>query len=179
MFFGSILFLTQVWHWSILRAGLGVAPGPAIVGLLAPRMGKLAGRIGQRPILIVGGVIYACAGVFRLTMLGASPHYFTDYFPSMVFSGIGVACVFPQLSSLVAQALPPGRSGVGGAALQAGRQFGGTFGVALTIALLGHGAATQRFDRVWWLIVIGGVATSLLVLPTRAIQRAPASAVTV
>jgi hypothetical protein len=112
-------------------------------------------------------------------MLGASPHYFADYFPSMVLSGVGVACVFPQLSSLVAQALPPGRSGVGGAALQAGRQFGGTFGVALTIALLGHGAATQRFDRVWWLIVIGGVATSLLVLPTRAIQRAPAAVVTV
>jgi EmrB/QacA subfamily drug resistance transporter len=179
MFFSSILFLTHVWHWSILKAGLGVAPGPAIVALLAPRMGKLAGRIGQRPLLIAGGLIYAAAGLYRLTMLGPEAHYFTDYFPSMIFSGLGIACVFPQLSSLVAQALPPGRSGVGGAALQAGRQFGGTFGVALTIALLGHGGgdAFNRFDRVWWVIIIGGLATSVLVLPTHTTRAVASPAV--
>ena len=172
MFFSSILFLTTVWDWSIMRAGLGVAPGPAIVAFVAPRMGKLAGRIGQRPILIAGGFLYAAAGLFRLTMLGPDANYFVDYFPSMVFSGLGVACIFPQLSSLVAQALPPGRTGVGGAALQAVRQFGGTFGVALTIALLGHGGsdALGRFDRIWWLLIIGGLATSVLVLPTRAAE---------
>jgi hypothetical protein len=116
-------------------------------------------------------LLYAGAGLFRITMLGAQPHYLTNYFPSMILSGLGVAFVFPQLSSLVAQALPPGRTGVGGAALQAGRQFGGTFGVALTIALLGDGGAgaLARFDRVWWVIVVGGVATTLLVLPTRSV----------
>ena len=180
MFFSSILFLTQVWDWSILKAGLGVAPGPAIVALVAPRVGKLAGRIGQRPILVVGGLVYAAAGLYRLTMLRPEANYLTDYFPSMVLSGLGVAFVFPQLSSLVAQALPPGRSGVGGAALQAVRQFGGTFGVAVTIALLGVGGVDSfnRFDRIWWLIVIGGFATSMLVLPTRSAQRAPVVALT-
>jgi hypothetical protein len=57
---------------------------------------------------------------------------------------------------------------VGGAALQAGRQFGGTFGVALTVALLAAaaaGSASGGFDRIWWLIVVGGLATSVLVLP--------------
>jgi MFS family permease len=89
----------------------------------------------------------------------------------MVLSGIGVGLVFPQLSSVVAQALPPNRRGVGGAALQAGRQFGGTLGVALTIAFLG--AATgltemmSAFDHIWWLIAIGGLTTSLLALPLR------------
>lgn len=169
MFLSSILFLTHVWGWSILKAGMGVAPGPAIVAIAAPRMGNLAGRIGQRPILIVGGLLYAGAGLYRLTMLGTHANYLVDYFPSMVLSGLGVACVFPQLSSLVAQALPQGRSGVGGAALQAGRQFGGTFGVALTIALLGAGGVTTlaRFDRIWCLLIIGGVATSVLTLPTQ------------
>ena len=59
LFFGSILFLTDVWGWSVLQAGFGVAPGPVIVGLVAPRAGKLAGTIGQRPLLITGGILYA------------------------------------------------------------------------------------------------------------------------
>ena len=171
LFLGSILFLTQVWDWSILRAGFGVAPGPIVVGIVAPRAGRLAARIGQRPILLAGGALFASCGVFRLTMLGADAAYLRDYLPSMVLSGLGVGFVFPQLSSLVAQALPPNRRGVGGAALQAGRQFGGTFGVALTIALVGAtagGAAlVGSYDRIWWLIVAGGLATSALVLPTR------------
>jgi len=171
MFLGSILFLTEVWGWSILEAGFGVAPGPAFVAVLAPRMGALAGRIGQRPILLVGGLAYAAGGAYRLLVLGPDERYLVDYFPSMILTGIGVACCLPQLSSVVAQALPPNRIGIGGASLQAVRQFGGTFGVALAIALIGApsslAAALTAFDRVWWIIVIGGLATSALVLPMR------------
>jgi EmrB/QacA subfamily drug resistance transporter len=166
LFFGSILFLTDVWKWSVLQAGFGVAPGPVAVGLVAPQVGKLAGRIGQRPILITGGVLFAGSGLFRLVMLGPHVNYLGDFFPSMVLSGLGVAFVFPQLSSVVAQALPPGRAGVGGAAAQAVRQFGGTFGVALTIAFLGaSGAVIDGFDPIWWIVVGGGLATSALVIP--------------
>jgi EmrB/QacA subfamily drug resistance transporter len=180
LFFGSILFLTDVWGWSVLQAGFGVAPGPVTVGLLAPRVGRLAGRIGQRPILILGGVLFAGCGLLRLTMLGAEVDYLRDFFPSMVLSGFGVALVFPQLSSVVAQALPPGRAGVGGAAAQAVRQFGGTFGVALTIAFLGSaGVLIDGFDPIWWLLVVGGLATSALVLPMRtATTRRPVTPVT-
>ena len=171
MFFGSILFLTQVWDWSVLQAGFGVAPGPAIVAVVAPRAGALAGRIGQRPILVAGGLLYALGGLYRTVMLGADVDYVRDYLPSMVLTGLGVAFVFPQLSSVVAQALPQHRLGTGGATLQAVRQLGGTFGVALAIAFLGVPTdladALARYDRVWWLIVAGGVLTSLLVLPMR------------
>ncbi len=171
MFFGSILFLTEVWGWSILQAGFGVAPGPAIVAVAAPRFGKLAGRIGQRPILIGGGVLYALGGILRLMMLGPDVEYLSDYLPSIILTGLGVACVFPQLSSVVAQALPQNRIGTGGAVLQAIRQFGGTFGVALTIAMLGTPSglsdALVAFNRIWWLIVVGGLITSGLAVPLR------------
>lgn len=170
MFFGSILFLTDVWGWSVLRAGFGVAPGPVFVAVLAPRMGKLAGRIGQRPIVLLGGLMYAAGGLYRLVMLGSDVDYWIDYFPSMILTGIGVAFCIPQLSSVVAQALPANRIGVGGAALQAVRQFGGTFGVALTIAVLGAaapGTVMGAFDKIWWIIVAGGLATSLLSVPLR------------
>ena len=167
LFLGSILFLTQVWGWSILKAGFGVAPGPIVVGLVTPFVGRLAGRIGQRPIMLAGGVL-------RLIFLTAESNYLWDYFPSMVLSGVGVACLFPQLSSSIAQALPENRRGVGGAALQAGRQFGGTFGVALAIAFVSRASAANAlaaFDDVWWIIVLGGLLTSALVFPMRTMQR--------
>jgi EmrB/QacA subfamily drug resistance transporter len=58
MFLGNILFLTRVWHYSILRAGLAVSLGPLIVATTAPRFGKLAGRVGQRRLLVPGGLLW-------------------------------------------------------------------------------------------------------------------------
>jgi EmrB/QacA subfamily drug resistance transporter len=169
MFFSSILFLTEVWQYSILRAGFAVAPGPALVAVLAPFMGNLAGRIGQRPLLLIGGVSFAVGGVWRLVALDGTPSYLIDYLPSMLFTGIGVAMCLPQLSSVVAQALPPDRLGVGGGANQAIRQFGGTLGVALTIAFVAGatslGEALDNFDLVWWLLIATGVGTTLLSVP--------------
>ena len=166
MFFGSILFLTNVWGWSILQAGLGVSPGPLLVAATAPTFGRIAARTGQRPLLLIGGVLFATSGVWRLLVLDGEPSYVTDYLPSILFSGLGVAMTVPQHASVVAQSLPPNRLGVGGAANQALRQFGGTFGVALTIGFLGQPASLEqaltRFDQVWWLLVAGGLLSALL-----------------
>ncbi|MEM7323986.1 MAG: DHA2 family efflux MFS transporter permease subunit [Actinomycetota bacterium] len=180
MFLGSILFLTGVWGWSILEAGFGVAPGPAFVALLAPRAGKLAAAIGQRPLLLAGGVFYALGGAYRLVMVTEEVDYWVDYLPSMLLTGIGVALCLPQLSSVVAQALPQNRLGVGGAVQQSVRQFGGTFGVALTIAFVessfSSAGAIAAFDRIWWIIVVGGLVTSMFAWPLQTGPTARASA---
>jgi EmrB/QacA subfamily drug resistance transporter len=171
MFLSSILFLTDVWQWSILKAGFAVAPGPLMVAVLAPFMGRLAARIGQQPLLLAGGVLYALGAVWRLIALDGQPDYVGAYLPSMVLTGLGVALCLPQLSSVVGQALPPNRLGVGGAVNQAIRQFAGTIGVALTIGLVagasGLSDALVRFDRLWWVLVLGGLGTTALSLPLR------------
>jgi len=176
MFFSSILFLTEIWDYSILRAGFAVAPGPALVAVLAPIFGSVAGRTGQRPLLVIGGLLFAVGGAWRLVMLDGDPDYLVDYLPSMLLTGIGVALTLPQLSSVVAQSLPPNRLGVGGGVNQAVRQFGGTLGVALTIALVAAPqslpAALSNFDAVWIMIVIGGVASALLSLGLRTMRSA-------
>lgn len=168
MFLGSLLFLEEGWGYSTLRAGLGVTPGPLLVAILAPRFGKLAGRIGQRPLLVAGGLVFASAGLWRVVVLGDQPAYLRDFLPSMVLTGLAVALVLPQLASTVAQALPPERGGVGGGANQAIRQFGGTLGVAFTLALVTQQASgvdiLDRFDRVWMVLVVGGVLTSAAAL---------------
>jgi EmrB/QacA subfamily drug resistance transporter len=175
MFLSSILFLTTVWKWSILEAGFGVAPGPLLVALLAPRFGKLAARIGQRPLLVAGGLVYAIGGAWRLFTFDADPAFATAYLPSMLLTGTGVALCIPQLSSVIGQSLPTNRFGVGGAVNQALRQLGGTLGVAVTVGITSRAAgiddALTRFDRIWWIVVAGGLLTTLLSIPLRTSAR--------
>jgi MFS family permease len=179
MFLSSILFLTSVWGWSILRAGFGVAPGPLLVAVLAPQMGRVAARIGQRPLLVAGGLAFAVGGLYRLLFLGADVAYARDYLPSMLFTGIGVALCLPQLASVVGQSLPANRLGVGGAVNQALRQFAGTIGVALAVGLTAGATSLDdtlaRYDRVWWVLVAGGLATTVLAAPLRTGARAAAA----
>jgi hypothetical protein len=70
------------------------------------------------------------------------------------------------------QNLPPDRFGVGSAVNQTVRQLGATFGVAVVVALVGTPSPTDalaRFQRVWWMLVLCGVLTTVaaLQLPRR------------
>ena len=171
MFFGLILFLVNVWEWSIIKAGFAVAPGPALAAILAPRCGKLAGQIGQRPLVVLGGAVFAISGLYRVAFLTASVDYLTAIAVPLALDAVAIALIFPQVTSVSAQALPINRTGVGGATTQAVRQFGGSFGVALTIALLGTATETASllsgFERIWWLLVAGGIVTTLFALRLR------------
>ena len=160
MFLGNVLFLTRVWGYSILRAGLAISIGPAIVALTAPWFGKLAGRIGQRKLLIPGGLVWAAAGVWLLMVAGTSPQWVTQYLPATVMSAFGVALCLPQLSSAAVQGLPRDQFGSGSAVNQAIRNLGATFGVALVVAFTTGASAEDALDhfrRVWWLLVVSGL----------------------
>jgi EmrB/QacA subfamily drug resistance transporter len=172
MFFAQVLFLTNVWGYSIVKTGLVMMPGPIVVIVLAPLLGRLAGRIGQRAILVPGGLVYAASGLWMLTVMTTEPHWATHLLPGALLGGLGVAMVIPHLTSAAVQGLPADQFGAGSAVNQAIRQLGATFGVALTVALLGTITplnALDHFQRVWWMLALCGVLTSLaaLALPRR------------
>ncbi len=176
MFLGNVLFLTGVWHYSILRAGMAISVGPLIVAIAAPLFGKLAGRVGQRRLLIPGGIVWGLSGLLLINRVTLQPDYVGHYLPSVILSGLGVAMCLPQLSSAAVQGLPPHRFGSGAAVSQAVRNLGATLGVAAAVAFtagLVPGTAIDSFHHVWWLLVTSGVAVSLLAsrLPRKVIAR--------
>ncbi|RNM16370.1 DHA2 family efflux MFS transporter permease subunit [Nocardioides pocheonensis] len=177
MFFALIQFTIGVWHYGIVRAGLAMMPGPVVVMVLAPVFGRIAARIGQRRLLVPGGLVYAASGLFLVTRVGADPSWATTLLPGGLIAGLGVALVIPQLASAAVQGLPPDEFGAGSAVNQAIRQFGATFGVALVVALLGTltpADAVDHFERVWWLLVASGVLTSVAALALPRTARAAA-----
>ena len=180
MFLGNVLFLTGVWHYSILRAGMAISVGPLIVATTAPLFGKLAGRIGQRALLIPGGLIWGLSGVLLINRVTVHPDYVSHYLPSVILSGLGVALCLPQLSSAAVQGLPPHRFGSGSAVSQAVRNLGATLGVAAAVAFTADvvpATALDSFHHVWWLLIISGVAVSVLAtrLPRRVARSLPAA----
>jgi EmrB/QacA subfamily drug resistance transporter len=99
MFLGNVLFLTQVWGYSIQGAGLAISVGPLIVAATAPLFGRLAARVGQRRLLVPGGLVWASGGLLLLTRATSEPDYLGAYLPAITLTGLGVALCFPQLAS--------------------------------------------------------------------------------
>ena len=182
MFLGNVLFLTEVWRYSILRAGMAISVGPLIVAITAPFFGRLAGRVGQRALVVPGGLVWASGGVLLLSRATTESSYFGQYLPAMVLTALGVSLVLPQLSSAAVQGLPADRFGSGSAVNQAVRNLGATLGVALVVAFTADvtpATALSSFHRVWWFLVVCGVVVTLLAtrLPRRITAGKPAAVV--
>lgn len=178
MFLGNILFLTRVWHLTVLRAGLVMSAGPLVVATTAPLFGRLAGRIGQRTLLLLGSAVWSVSGLLLMSVSTATAGSTGRYVATVMFTGLGVALSMPQLSSASVQDLPPASLGAGSAVNQAVRNLGATLGVALVIAFTARAsgeAAVAGFHRTWWLLVISGACMLALsaALPRR--RRVPPS----
>lgn len=170
MFFGSVQFLTGVWDFSLLHAGLAIMPGPVMVVLGAPLAGRLATRLGQRALLIPGGLLYAGGALLLLVGAGPTPQYLARWLPAQLLTGLGVALIIPLLSSVAVQGLPAGKLASGSGVFQALRQFASVLGVALSVLLLGQTPTeAAAFAPIFALMAVAGLSVSLICLglPTR------------
>jgi EmrB/QacA subfamily drug resistance transporter len=138
VFFAMFFFLMQVWHYSLPQAGLAVSPGPALVVPVAMVAGRIAARVGHRPLLVIGGLLYAAGGLWLYMRIGPAPDYLGVWLPGLLMTGTAVGMVLPSLSGAAVARLAPARFGVGSAVNQAVRQMGSVLGVAATVAFVGH-----------------------------------------
>jgi EmrB/QacA subfamily drug resistance transporter len=182
MLLGNILFLTGVWHYSIMRAGLAVTPGPLVVAVVAGPAGKLAGRVGFRPIIAVGAACFASGLAWYVVQVDATPSYLAHWLPGTLIVGLGIGLTFPVLSAAAVSSLPAHRYAVGSAVNQTARQIGGAIGIAVLVMLLGtpHGAAdaVERFHHLWAYgaitAALSGVLGAFIPKPTaHAVELAP------
>jgi EmrB/QacA subfamily drug resistance transporter len=164
MLLASVLFLTEVWHQSVLAAGVKIAPGPAAAALFAVPGGILGHRIGPRVVGVVGALLFAAGGVFWASRAGSEVHYAADFLPGMLIGGAGVGLVNPALAGAATAQLPPARLATGSAILTMSRQLGSALGVALFVAVLGTPGpadALAAFDDVWRLMVGAALAAAV------------------
>jgi EmrB/QacA subfamily drug resistance transporter len=163
---GNILFLTEVWHYSIMRAGLSVTPGPLVVAVVAGPAGKLATRIGFRPVIMAGATCMAGGLAWYVLRVGASPAYLAEWLPGTLIVGLGIGLSFPVLAAAAVSSLNSERFAIGSAVNQTSRQVGGSLGIAILVLLTGKPAglaeAVVHFHHVWAFGAFTSLGTGLI-----------------
>ena len=146
----AVLFLTGVWGWSTLDAGLAAVPGALASAVAAPLGGRWASRSGPRPVAITGAAMFAASLLWLVVRAGTEqPDFFGVWLPYLIVGGAGIGLGLPALVGATAAGLPPTRFATGMALATTARQLGAVVGVALLVAVIGTpGGASARTTRV-------------------------------
>ncbi|HEX2850050.1 MAG TPA: MFS transporter [Acidimicrobiales bacterium] len=157
--FVNVQFLTGVWRYSVLGAGLAMTPGPLFAAAASGPAGRLADRYGHRVVIAPGAALFAAGVAYLATRMGDSPDYWREMFPASVLGGLGVGFTISTIGSAATAFLPPQRFAMGSAFNNTCRQVGAAMGIALAVAMLGQAArvgALTAFHRTW--TVLGALA---------------------
>ncbi|MDX6668930.1 MAG: hypothetical protein QOK04_2310 [Solirubrobacteraceae bacterium] len=144
----NVLFLTGVWHWSILQAGVAITPGPLMAALSAPVAGLLSDRFGQRPVALPGALLFAAGCGYFAAAMGPTPDYVNELLPGQVLTGMGVGFSFAAWGSAAVAQLPPALFATGSAVLGCLRQIGAVLGIAILVALLQNASPAHPGRRL-------------------------------
>ena len=162
---GLVLFLTQVWGYSVVRAGLLITPVAAMVTVLAPVAGSVADRFGHRLLTVPAGVAWCAGSLWLLIGAGGSPDVARVWLPAMVLLGIGSGLGWPTIHGIPMIGVPPSEFSSAVATNQTVLRVSGAFGVAIAITLISGNtgaSAVTPFRRLFVLMAISGVFLGLI-----------------
>jgi EmrB/QacA subfamily drug resistance transporter len=152
----TVLFFENEWHYSALRAGLAIAPGPGATAVFAVSARRIARRLGSAFPAVAGTLVMGGAGIWWYALAGTSPNYLL-MLPALLLTGIASGLTQTPLLAAV-NTLPADRATTGSAVLNMSRQIGSAVGVALLVALLATNSphALSEFHRGWLLMAVSG-----------------------
>jgi EmrB/QacA subfamily drug resistance transporter len=142
MFFFMALYMQNVRHFTPLQAGVRFLPSTLMIALIAPIAGRLADRVGPRPLMTFG-LLCVSGALFWQSQLTVSSGYGT-LLPGFVLMGVGMAFVMSPMSMAAMNSVTQTKAGVASGILSMNRMVGGTFGVAV----LGAMVATLGRSRI-------------------------------
>jgi EmrB/QacA subfamily drug resistance transporter len=174
----NVLFLTNVWDYSVTRAGFAFLPGPLAAALVAGVSGRRGGREGSPIIGAAGGIVFALSTVWFLARVGDEPHYVSDYLPGALVGGIGVGLILPALTALATATLPPARLATGIGVQTTFRQIGAALGLAAFVAIAGGSALASKsdYDGAWLFMAVASAAAGAALLPLLGRKNGPSNA---
>ncbi|MFD9127026.1 MFS transporter [Kitasatospora sp. NPDC059571] len=161
----NVLWCQEVWHWSALRTGLALFPGPALVPVVTLLTARAAHRFGHGPLVAAGGLLFTGGMVWLACFASVTPNYVRDLLPGQMLTGAGIGLALGTLVAAGVQALPGHRAATGSALVNSVRQLSSTIGVAVLVAVVGSrvdAASAHAFRIVWYAAAALALSTSAI-----------------
>ena len=133
------LYLTEVIHDSILKAGLILLPLTVWSILTSYLSGKVTSKIGPKIPMLIGLLIASAGYLSLLALKGEQPPYFV-FLLQLSLICIGHSVTLPAATASVIHAAPMEESGVAASVLNLSRQIGSLIGVALFGTIISRSA---------------------------------------
>ena len=155
-FFGytlcNVLYLTTVWRYSLLQAGLALTPGPAVAVLSAGPSSRIAARYGVRVVAVPGSLVWGAGVLWMINRVGVTPDFLGQWLPGMVLLGLGAGVASPNISGAAVAAAPGAHFATATALNSVARQVGAALGIAAVVSLIGTpapSAVVTAFHHAW------------------------------
>jgi EmrB/QacA subfamily drug resistance transporter len=177
--FSDVFFFPQLLqtglHYDPLQAGLRLMVWTSTFILVAPGVGALVDRIGERP-LMVSGLLIQCGGTAWIASIARPGLSFSHLVAPLIVAGVGISMAIPSAQNSVVGSATLETAGKLAGINSMMRELGGVFGIAMAVAVFagfgGYGSArafTDGFEPAIWvssgLALLGALCG--LALPSR------------
>jgi EmrB/QacA subfamily drug resistance transporter len=169
--FGAFLFMMSLYlqderQYSPARTGLIFLPIAVGALIFSPLSGRLVGRFGSRPSLLVAGIMLTASTVMLAQLTATTPVWLL--LTIFAVFGIGFSMVNAPITTAAVSGMPTDRAGAASAIASTSRQVGVSIGVALCGSVAGSALATIGADfavaaRPLW-FVCAGLGLAIFVL---------------
>jgi EmrB/QacA subfamily drug resistance transporter len=136
--FGAVFFFAQMlqigFGYGPLGAGLRLMPWTVTFITVAPLVGALVDRFGERAFM-VGGLTLQAVGMGWIALIADSGLTYSEFVLPSIVAGIGVSMAIPSAQNSVVGSVALEDVGKAAGANSMMRELGGVFGVAVAVAV--------------------------------------------
>jgi EmrB/QacA subfamily drug resistance transporter len=136
--FGGVFFFAQLLQTALgygpLGAGLRLMAWTITFITVAPLVGALVDRFGERPFL-VGGLTLQAGGLLWVALIAEPGLGYSELILPFVIAGVGVSMAIPSAQNSVVGSVADGDLGKAAGANSMTRELGGVFGIAMLVAV--------------------------------------------